>query len=174
MASKIFAGDIPKLMENILNNLNDDFDSLINEEFSKPLFDYARFLKSLDLYWLDKMIKRWIESQLAYLKPYDGPLIYHITSLLFNLFIESGPFCTNLINKSAIELLRILAKNTRKISALTLKLGEFYSVNDPKVFHALICIIKSQEQLRQFNISSRKSPEFYGIISALESQKQLL
>ncbi|KAF0511802.1 hypothetical protein F8M41_018165 [Gigaspora margarita] len=70
-------------------------------------------------------------------------------------------------------LLKILAKNATKINAL--KIDEFYSEYEPQLHHALICIIKSQEQLRQFSLFGGEYPtEFHGIISALESQKKSL
>ncbi|KAF0542522.1 hypothetical protein F8M41_004506 [Gigaspora margarita] len=71
-------------------------------------------------------------------------------------------------------LLKILAKYATKISAL--KLDEFYSDYEPQLHHALICITKSQEQLRQFSlVGGEEYPtEYHGIISALESQKKSL
>ncbi|RIB24061.1 hypothetical protein C2G38_2032195 [Gigaspora rosea] len=42
------------------------------------------------------------------------------------------------------------------------------------MLHAFINIIKSQEQLRLFSLTCDYSTEFYGIISALESQKNSL
>ncbi|RIB25490.1 hypothetical protein C2G38_2031024 [Gigaspora rosea] len=74
-------------------------------------------------------------------------------------------------------LLSVLAKNATKISSLELE--EFYSGYAPQFFHALfhaiINIIKSQEQLRMFSIIGEEFPKvFHGIISALESQKNSL
>ncbi|KAF0511804.1 hypothetical protein F8M41_018168 [Gigaspora margarita] len=64
-------------------------------------------------------------------------------------------------------------KQCYKISALNLY--EFYSYYEPQFYHAFICIIKSQEQLRQFSLSGEYVPtEFHGIISALESQNNSL
>ncbi|KAF0496884.1 hypothetical protein F8M41_020890 [Gigaspora margarita] len=111
MASKIFMGNMPELMEKILENLNNEVSSLhscalvsrhwckmsipllwqdpfsfnrksslitnyfsslcedekfflkkrvINVEFSKTLFDYARFLKVIDLDDLESIVLRWI------------------------------------------------------------------------------------------------------------------
>ncbi|KAF0519719.1 hypothetical protein F8M41_016473 [Gigaspora margarita] len=75
--------------------------------------------------------------------------------------------------ENATNLLSILEKNATKISAL--KLDRFHSEYEPQLFQALIRIIKSQEQLRQFSIVGKHYPqEFYGIISALESQKNSL
>ncbi|RIB00359.1 hypothetical protein C2G38_2130041, partial [Gigaspora rosea] len=76
--------------------------------------------------------------------------------------------------ETVITLLRILTKNATKIS--TLKLEGFYPYDEPELFHALICITKSQEQLRQFSlIGGDEFPsEFHGVVSALESQKNSL
>ncbi|KAF0546346.1 hypothetical protein F8M41_001447 [Gigaspora margarita] len=66
--------------------------------------------------------------------------------------------------ENVTALLKILAKNATKISAL--KLEEFYSDYEPQLLHALICIIKSQEQLKQFSlIGGEEFPtEFHGIV----------
>ncbi|KAF0511813.1 hypothetical protein F8M41_018177 [Gigaspora margarita] len=78
--------------------------------------------------------------------------------------------------KNFTGLLNILAKNATKINDL--RLYEFYSDYKLQFAHALICIIKSQEQLRQFSlVSGEENPtEFYDhdIISALESQNNSL
>ncbi|RIB29425.1 hypothetical protein C2G38_2027766 [Gigaspora rosea] len=82
--------------------------------------------------------------------------------------------------QSATTLLRTLAKNATKIRALKLEeFGSVYYHYEPQLFHALfhaiIQIIKSQEQLRLFSlIGVNYLSEFYGIISALESQKNSL
>ncbi|KAF0555474.1 RNI-like protein [Gigaspora margarita] len=73
---------------------------------------------------------------------------------------------------SATRLLRILAKTTTKLSALNL--GRFYSDNGPQLFKILLCIIKSQEKIRQFTLVGECLAEFHGIISALEIQRNSL
>ncbi|KAF0479018.1 hypothetical protein F8M41_023926 [Gigaspora margarita] len=141
MASKILKGDMPELMENILNNLNDDIYSLhsctlvsrhwckmsipilwqepflfetrpsfisnyfssldeydkffllrcgINEEFSETLFDYARFLKVLNLWKFKCKVDDWIELFNSKSLNDDNTSSYHIINLLFKLLIESG------------------------------------------------------------------------------------
>ncbi|KAF0525834.1 hypothetical protein F8M41_014325 [Gigaspora margarita] len=61
----------------------------INEEFSKTLFDYARFLKVLNLWRFKLYVDEWIE--LFNSKSLnDDTSRYHIINLLFKLFIESG------------------------------------------------------------------------------------
>ncbi|KAF0542518.1 hypothetical protein F8M41_004502 [Gigaspora margarita] len=70
--------------------------------------------------------------------------------------------------ENVIALLKILAKNATKISAL--KLEEFYCDYEPQLLHALICIIESQEKLQQFSLVGGEGVtiEFHNIISALE------
>ncbi|KAF0547181.1 hypothetical protein F8M41_000751 [Gigaspora margarita] len=169
MPSKIFTGDMPELMESILNNLNNEFNSLyscalvsrhwckisipilwqdpfsfrksslfiskyfssldedekfvlkecgINTESSKTLFDYAQFIKVLEISRLERKVQEWIEFQLA----------------------RSIPIYLS-----------------------------------PQLFQALIHIIESQEQLKQFSLVGEEYPaKFHGIISALDSQKNSL
>ncbi|KAF0541539.1 hypothetical protein F8M41_005310 [Gigaspora margarita] len=266
MASKIYMGDMPELMENILNNLNNEISSLyscalvnrlwckmavpilwqdpfssdrrplfiskyfsslgedekfglkecleecgINEEFSNTLFDYARFLKVLDLWNLESKVRKWITFKLIDSEFFYGAEKNHIINLLFKLFIESGATLHKLVlgfskslelkpeifytlgeNKqffsriqylslnvisnnnieSATTLLRALAKSTTKIS--TIELDYFDSDYEPQIFQALIYVIKLQEQLRLFSLVGDYPTEFYGVISALESQKNSL
>uniref|UniRef100_A0A8H3WXZ2 F-box domain-containing protein n=1 Tax=Gigaspora margarita TaxID=4874 RepID=A0A8H3WXZ2_GIGMA len=125
MASKIFMGDIPELMENILKILINNsyslyscilvsrhwckisipilwqdpfsfkrrplfisryFSSLedervllelceINAKFSKTIFEYASFLKALDLSCLERTVKEWINLMLV---DYYGQSIYSV------------------------------------------------------------------------------------------------
>ncbi|KAF0452389.1 hypothetical protein F8M41_001898 [Gigaspora margarita] len=177
----------------------------INEEFSKTLFDYARFLKVLDLINLECKVKKWSDLKLL---SYER-LINHINNLLLKLFIESGATLYELglrfsrsfqlkpeifyslgrngqffsriqhltlgvISIMDIEsittLLRALAENTTKIRTLELV---FHSDTDSQICHALIYVIKLQERLRLFRIAGGHT-EFYGIISALEYQKNSL
>ncbi|KAF0514785.1 hypothetical protein F8M41_017509 [Gigaspora margarita] len=69
-----------------------------------------------------------------------------------------------------------MAKNTMKINTLELEFENKYHEDEKEFFHTLIWIIKSQDQLKQFGlIGGEKCPtKFYGIISALESQKSSL
>ncbi|RIB08017.1 hypothetical protein C2G38_2045513 [Gigaspora rosea] len=181
----------------------------INEDFSNTIFDYAKFLKVLDLWNLDNKVGRWIAFKLSLAK------VNHIINLLIKLFIESGATLHKLDlnfpvwielkpvifyvleeNKqffsriqhlclgkkisdnhigSAATLLKALAKSTTKIS--TIELQWFESICKPQLLHALINVIKSQEQLRLFFLDGDYGgypTEFYGIISALESQKNSL
>ncbi|RIB01780.1 hypothetical protein C2G38_952410 [Gigaspora rosea] len=141
MASKIFMGDMPELMENILNNLNDDIHSLhscalvsrfwskmsipilwsdpfslsrkssfipiylsslnehdifiLNEcgivvDFPNTLFNYAIFLKVMDLSTLDFLVEDWIERSNINLHKDSKTVKYELANLLFKLFIERG------------------------------------------------------------------------------------
>ncbi|RIB15500.1 hypothetical protein C2G38_2192272 [Gigaspora rosea] len=191
----------------------------INIEFTKPLFDYARFLKVLDIYQLANKVREWIEWMRLKLDNRNLPYLdYRITPLiilLFKLFVENGAilhefslfnselfkfeleifhsleqnvqFCSRLQHLSLdiisdfnieniVKLLKVLAKNTTKISALKLYVCYYH---EPKLIHiflpTLIHFIKSQEQLRKFILDGGDCPkDFLGIISALESQKNTL
>ncbi|KAF0555487.1 hypothetical protein F8M41_017210 [Gigaspora margarita] len=261
MASKIFMGGMPELMENILINLDNELNFLyscalvsrhwckisipilwkdpfsfqrsalfissyfstlgedekfglkeygINIEISETLFYYARFLKVLNLSFLEYKVKEWIDLEFVNSEQcYDTSNF--IINLLLKLFIESGAtldklvvylsnsfkfkpeiFCslgqneqfisrlqhlclsqiTSYNIESATILLRTMAKYTTKISIL--KLEGFISDYDPQIFHAIIYVIKSQEQLRFFRLIGNYYTKFHGIISALESQKNSL
>ncbi|RIB08019.1 hypothetical protein C2G38_2272264 [Gigaspora rosea] len=56
----------------------------INEEFSNTIFEYAKFLKVLNLWNLENKVRKWIFFKLSYAK------MNHIINLLIKLFIESG------------------------------------------------------------------------------------
>ncbi|RIB23715.1 hypothetical protein C2G38_2242476 [Gigaspora rosea] len=78
--------------------------------------------------------------------------------------------------ENIIIFLKVLAKNITTISSLNLVI---YSDFEPRLFHSLyhviISIIKSQEQLKRFGLDVEDDPtELYGIISALECQKNSL
>ncbi|RIB23727.1 hypothetical protein C2G38_2242480 [Gigaspora rosea] len=144
MASKIFMGDMPELMENILNNLNNDHNSLyscalvkrhwckmaipilwqnpfsfnkkplfiseyfssldedeiyilkkygINLKISRKLFNYAKFLKELNLSDLESKAREWTNLNLVKLissKTYFDALVNIVINLLLKLLFESG------------------------------------------------------------------------------------
>ncbi|KAF0445718.1 hypothetical protein F8M41_003073 [Gigaspora margarita] len=140
MASKIFMGDMPELMEKIFNNLNNEIYSLhscalvsrhwckmsipmlwrnpfsfskssnfisnyisslkdndkfnlkeygIVADFPNTLFNYARFLKVLNLSHLDKCVKQWM-NKTKFNQQDKDKLKCHIINLLLKIFIESG------------------------------------------------------------------------------------
>ncbi|KAF0484663.1 hypothetical protein F8M41_022923 [Gigaspora margarita] len=237
MASKIFAGDMPELVENIFKNVNNDnyslyscalvsrhwcrisipiiwqdpfkyaerntfiskyFSSLdeneklilknhgINEEFSKTLFDYAKFLKVLDLSRISIYVKKWIESQLAS-KSYDDSLIYHISNLLIKLYIESGATLHKLdiyicvFNEFKPEIINSLRRNEQflsRIQYLFLSLIEISEINTEIVITLLKILEKTPMKLNvlqidydYFTVSSGENrKKFHGIVSALECQ----
>ncbi|RIB24576.1 hypothetical protein C2G38_2168233 [Gigaspora rosea] len=61
----------------------------INVEFPKPLFDYAIFLKVLDLSWIGFTVSEYLERLNPTLSD-RGLSINFISNLLFKFFIESG------------------------------------------------------------------------------------
>ncbi|KAF0555621.1 hypothetical protein F8M41_016997 [Gigaspora margarita] len=254
MASKMFMGDMPELMGNILNNLKDEIYSLyscalvsrhwcklsipilwqdpfsfdesyspsfisnyfsslcedeklvlkkygINANSFKTLFEYARFIKVLNISCLKFKVERWTSRKL------DNSSKNHIINLFIKLFIESGATLHKLyvpdyeINpenfilleqndlffsrlqhltldigprlnpESTATLLRILTKNATKISSM--RLEKFHSNEEPKLFNTLKCMIESQEQLKQISLYGL-STKFNGLISVLECQKNSL
>ncbi|RIB08024.1 hypothetical protein C2G38_2252278 [Gigaspora rosea] len=134
----------------------------IKEEFSNTLFDYARFLKVLDLWNLENkvnhiinlLIKLFIESGATLHKlDLNFPACLELKPVIFYVLEENkqffsriqhlclGQISDNLIG-SAATLLKALAKSTTKISTIELQWVEWWL--------------------------------YYGIISALESQKNSL
>ncbi|KAF0501157.1 hypothetical protein F8M41_020122 [Gigaspora margarita] len=203
----------------------------LNEKISKTLFDYAKFLKVLDLDCFERMVKQWncIEhfeytyiEYIEYIEQDDWkkcPSTNLLVNSLLKLFIESGATLHKLVVsfhdsimimpekifsllgrnesffsqlqhlsldeislvkiESAIAFLRALPKYTTKISALEFNGFEFTfteaEYDQLQLIHALIYIIKSQKQLRLFSIVIEETlAKHYGIISALESQKNSL
>ncbi|RIB29368.1 hypothetical protein C2G38_2155415 [Gigaspora rosea] len=192
----------------------------INEEFSKTIFDYARFLKALNLCHLYFQVEKWINLVLVNSNSLNDNKLKHniivdITNLLLKLLIENGATLRNLEinclrsrefkpeifyvlgqneqflsqlqylslrslakiedndNDSTTTWLKAVAKYTTKIS--TLDIEDFCLNYNQQIFHALISVIKSQEQLRVFGITGTEYlTEFHGMISALESQKNSL
>ncbi|KAF0555475.1 hypothetical protein F8M41_017198 [Gigaspora margarita] len=166
MASKIFMGTMPEIMENILNNLNNEFHSL--HSCALVSRHCGATLHTLDLHFSE-----FLEF---------SPEIFYSLGENKQFFSQLQNLSLGVISHFNIEsvatLLRVLAKNTTSIKSL--KLDGFNSDYEPQLLHtlfyALICIIKSQEQLRKFSlVGGEEFPtEFYGIISALESQKNSL
>ncbi|RIB29367.1 hypothetical protein C2G38_2238911 [Gigaspora rosea] len=173
----------PLFISKYFSSLGEDEKLILKEEcgineISKTLFNYARFLKVLDLFLLERQVKKWINLELVNSESfYDDPK-YHINNSLFKLFIECGATLRKLDLddniESAITLLRALAKHATKISTLIIDGFDPYYY-EMQLVHVLINVIKSQEQLRLFSFTGYDYPkEFYGIISALDSQKNSL
>ncbi|KAF0503173.1 hypothetical protein F8M41_019671 [Gigaspora margarita] len=185
MVSKMLTGDMPELMENILKHLKKKVREWICLKLNKLyLLDYDSRTTPL----ITLLFKLFLENG-AILHEFG---LYHTELLIFELDIfhsleQNVQFYSrlqhlslNIISNFGIEniakLLRILAKNTTKISTLSLFVYSHYeSQLIHTLFPALIRFIKSQEQLRKFILNGDDcSSEFYGIISALESQKNTL
>ncbi|RIB28874.1 hypothetical protein C2G38_2058218 [Gigaspora rosea] len=204
----------PMFISRYFSFLSDDDKFILNEcgitvDFPNTLFNYAKFLKVLDLSLLDDKVQEWIDSQIINLQKHISK--YDIFNLLFKLFIESGAILTKLdvhltdvIIESevfyslgrnnlffsrlqdisvevatelfgigeAITLLRILARNTTKINTLKLNILN----NESLMYRAVANIIKSQNQLKRFDLicETELHKEFYCIVSALESQRKSL
>ncbi|RIB14752.1 hypothetical protein C2G38_2094998, partial [Gigaspora rosea] len=151
------------------------------------LFNSQKHINTLTYHIANLLFKLFIESGTTLSKldlyiPYDvieiKPEIFyslgrneHFFSRLQDLSVGAiSDFCI----EDATTLLGILAKNTRKINTLTF--NAFESDYEPKLYHTFLCIVKSQEQLKRFDLIGGEGlpAEFYGIISALEYQKNSL
>ncbi|RIB23739.1 hypothetical protein C2G38_2170413 [Gigaspora rosea] len=270
MASKIFMGDMPELMENILNNLKNELNSLyscslvsrhwckmsipilwqnpfsfypkplyiseyfssldedeiyilkeygINLEISRKLFNYAKFLKDLNLSNLEFIARKWTSLNLV--EPissriYLDVLVNIVINLLLKLIFESGTILHKLVlsfselfefkpeifysigrnelffsrlqhlslsvipefnTENVTIFLKVLAKNITTISSLNLEIcSDFKPELFHSLFHHIIRIIKSQDQLKLFGLDGGDHylTELHGIISALECQKNSL
>ncbi|KAF0470321.1 hypothetical protein F8M41_025389 [Gigaspora margarita] len=142
-------GDMPELMENILNNLKNEPNSL-----------YSCVL-DLNLSDLEFNTREWTNLNLV--EP-------NIIKNIFRCIIVPE---FNIENYAIF--LKVLAKNIT-ISSLNLVI---YSDYGQRLFHslflAIIRIIKSQEQLKLFSLDGGDHrTEFYAIISAFECQKKTL
>ncbi|KAF0333105.1 hypothetical protein F8M41_016896 [Gigaspora margarita] len=153
-------GDMPELMVNILNNLNNEIYSL----YSCALVSRhcGATLHKLVL-GLSQSLK--LKPEVFYTLGENKQFFSRIQHLSLDFIYDNNI-------ESATTLLRALAKSNTKIN--TIELNYFDSNYKPQIFHALIYIIKSQEQLRLFSLTGRYSMEFYGVVSALKSQKNSL
>ncbi|RIB18384.1 hypothetical protein C2G38_2036946 [Gigaspora rosea] len=237
MASKIFTGDLPELMENILNNLKDEIYSLyscslvnrhwcrisipilwqdpfsfnqkpsyiskyfssldeeekiilgeygINLEISKTIFDYARFLKVLDLFRLEEMVKKWIDFQFGISTSFSNSLSlkYHIFNSLLKIFIENGAslhkFDLNFFENFKIksEVFCSLGRNEQFFSQLQdLSLRIIPEINTESAITLLKVLVKNAMKIKYL-----KFEEFYSydqqvlraLKSIIKSQEQLM
>ncbi|RIB23720.1 hypothetical protein C2G38_798981 [Gigaspora rosea] len=146
------------------------FDALVNVVINlllKLLFESGAVLHKLDLSFSESFE---FKPEIFYSIGRNELLFSRLQHL--SLFVMSKIF--NIENISIF--LKVLAKNITTISSLNLVI---YSDFEPRLFHslyhAIIRIIKSQEQLKRFILDGVDHPtEFYGIISALECQKNSL
>ncbi|RIB15487.1 hypothetical protein C2G38_2319377 [Gigaspora rosea] len=160
-------------------------------EFSKPLFDYARFLQILCIFQLESKVEEWMR-----LKFKTQSLLYHdsmttpLATLLFKLFLESGAILhefslySSEFLKFELEIFHSLEQNEQ------FELEFFHSLEQNEQFYSRLQhlsldirsnfgienIAKLLRQLRNFILYGRDDcpTEFYGIFSALDSQKNTL
>ncbi|RIB26333.1 hypothetical protein C2G38_277664 [Gigaspora rosea] len=210
MASKIFMGTMPEIMENILNNnLNNEFHTLhscalvsrhwckmsipilwqdpfsfdrrkplfISKYFSslgedekfvlkkcgvntdsETLFNYAKFLKVLDLFRLENKVKKWIDLELINSKLYCNSSMHYIINLLFKLFIESGATLYTLdlhfseFLKFSPEIFYSLGENKQFFSQLqNLSLGIISRFNIESVATLLRVLAKNTTRIMNLN-----------------------
>ncbi|KAF0492917.1 hypothetical protein F8M41_021514 [Gigaspora margarita] len=169
MASKIFMGPLfiskycSSFDENIKIGLKIKYG--INVEFSQPLFNYARFLKVLNLSRLENDVIRWINFQF-YLKwidfsfnSKDNEVTNLIINLLFKLFIESGA----ILHKFGVTFYESTEINQEI----------FYSLERNEQFFSQLQIYL-WSKLKNLACPGEYTDKFHGIISALEYQNRSL
>ncbi|KAF0501153.1 hypothetical protein F8M41_020118 [Gigaspora margarita] len=182
----------------------------------RQLFNYAKFLKDLNLFDLESKAREWTNLNLV--RPlseissntYFDAVVNVVINLLLKSLFESGAVLHKLFlwfpeyfefkpeifyslgrnellfsrlqhvclcvtpecYTNVTIFLKVLAKNITTIRSLDLVICSDF---EPRLFHTIISIIKSQEQLKRFSLEGLNHPtEFYGIISALECQKNSL
>ncbi|KAF0454752.1 hypothetical protein F8M41_001531 [Gigaspora margarita] len=241
MASKMLMGDMPELMENILNHLNKEFNSLyscalvsrhwckisipilwqdpftfyhhkpliisqylsslgkdekiglqfmlkackINTQFPKTIFDYASFLKVLDLYFLKCKVENWLSLQRCPKAPYNL-LTFTIIKLLIKKFIESGATLQELnldfsvLDEIQPEICYSLEQNMQFLSRLQdLSINSISSkskFNIESLATLLKILGKATTKLNTLNIEVPHyyDPQlFHSLICIINSQKQL-
>ncbi|KAF0536869.1 hypothetical protein F8M41_009003 [Gigaspora margarita] len=238
MASKIFTGNMPELMENILNNLDNEIYSLyqctlvsrhwckmsipilwqdpfssdqtrghlliptyfssfgeydksilenygIDADFSKTLFDYARFLKVLDLNNLECKVDDWIVYLFRsgeYIKS-DYKTKTHIISLLFKLFIESGATLHEFVYTDYLtfvpEILISLVPNDQFFSRLRhLSLGNISNFGFETTYNFFIDLLKIPTKINVLELdltygNACRWNLIDGFIHIIKSQEQL-
>ncbi|KAF0463376.1 hypothetical protein F8M41_000195 [Gigaspora margarita] len=235
MASKIFMGDMPEILEQILNNLNKEFYSLYScvlvsrhwckisipilwqdpfsfdkkplfiskyfsslgedgklilkeecgiNEISKTLFNYARFLKVLDLFRLEKQVKTWINLEIVDWESFYDP-IYHINNSLFKLFIENGATLRKLVLyfskslKLKPEIFYTLGENKQFFSRIQyLSLNEISDDNIENAITLLRALAKHTKKISTLKINNFDNYYYetqlvHELINVIKSQEQL-
>ncbi|KAF0479013.1 hypothetical protein F8M41_023921 [Gigaspora margarita] len=142
----------PSFISNYFSSL-DEYDKFflkrcgINEEFSETLFDYARFLKVLNLWRFKCKVDDWIELFNSKSLNDDNTSSYHIINLLFKLLIESGA----ILHKFSLCFSKSLEFKPEifytQIQHLSLVLVDLNIESTITWLRAL-----SQEQLRKFSL----------------------
>ncbi|RIB15493.1 hypothetical protein C2G38_2093072 [Gigaspora rosea] len=130
----------------------------INIEFTKPLFDYARFLKVLHIYQLANKVRDWMclkldNQDLTYFDLRTAPLI----NLLFKLFVENdGGDCP----KDFLGIISALESQKNTLQEVILKgcvfSAEFEVLNNCKNLETLRIFHCDKELLKilDYNIST--------------------
>ncbi|RIB26323.1 hypothetical protein C2G38_277137 [Gigaspora rosea] len=237
MASKIFMGNMPELMEKILSNLNNEvytlyscalvsrhwckmsipilwkdpfsfeqntlfiskyFSSLdeneklrlkeslriykINIEISETLFDYARFLKVLDLSHLGWRVTEWFFPEFVNVGIVcRTSLTTYIVNLLLKIFIESGANLHKLdlhfsdLFKIKPEIFCSLEQNEQFFSRLQyLSLGLISEFNTENAIKLLRILTKKATKINALKLNKRYTTYDQQSLKALiESQEQL-
>ncbi|RIB20425.1 hypothetical protein C2G38_2179355 [Gigaspora rosea] len=155
----------------------------INEEFSNALFDYARFLKVLNLWSLESKVRQWITFKLIDSKLFYDTEIYHIINLLFKLFIESGATLHKLVLgfSQSLELnpeiFYTLGENKQffsRIQHLTLYFISDNSESTTTLLRTLAKINTRINTIELYYFDSDYEPQIYqALIYAIKSQEQL-
>ncbi|KAF0408069.1 hypothetical protein F8M41_008621 [Gigaspora margarita] len=153
----------------------------INMEFSKTLFEYTRFLKVLDLYNIDKKIRKLFDAKSKRYTPVAS--MNFVINLLFKLFIENGATLDKLVVylpnslKLKPEIFYLLEQNMQFISRLQyLSLGIVAFSNIESATTLLRTLAKYATKIRALKLaySSYKTRLFYAdIIQVIKSQEQL-
>ncbi|RIB08047.1 hypothetical protein C2G38_2212627 [Gigaspora rosea] len=180
-------GDMPELMENILNNLKNDPNSL-------QLFNYANLLKDLNLSNLEIKVREWTNRNLVRpisaisSKTYFDAVVNVVINLLLKLLFESGAVLHKLVLSFSEsfefkpEIFYSIGRNEllfSRLQHLSLEVIPEFSIENVTIFLKVlaknITTISSLDLLKRFSLDGVDHPtEFYGIISALECQKNSL
>ncbi|KAF0429787.1 hypothetical protein F8M41_005636 [Gigaspora margarita] len=150
-------------------------------DFPNTLFNYARFLKVLDLSLFGCRVDRWINFQLSNMeKNATNKLKYDITNLLLKILIKSGATLSTLIlNDSKLfkvnsEISYLLERNTHFFSQLQDLFVEEYNVENVIM---LLNILSSNAtnlyelKFKTFNINDTQL--LHAFISIIKSQQHL-
>ncbi|CAG8767638.1 18150_t:CDS:1, partial [Cetraspora pellucida] len=180
----------PTYISKYLSYLDDDdklclkeFKISILDDFPSSLFHYAKFLRVLDLSFLESKVRQWITFQNITLQRYSANAI--ISTLLLKLFIECGVSLSKfhiMISKSVIkpEIFYFLGQNVRFFSQL-----QFVSVDTGyEDFYAdeniafLKILAKNSTKIRslQFNmhdVGYNVTPLCHALANIIKSQCQL-
>ncbi|KAF0541553.1 hypothetical protein F8M41_005324 [Gigaspora margarita] len=159
----------------------------INIKFPNTLFNYAKFLKVLDLSKLEDKIRNWIDLQQVSM---NKSLKCHIINLLFKLFVESGTILHKLDlyfynYELKPEISYSLERNNQFFSQLhDLSLGgTILDFNIKSATTLLEILAKNTTSISVLNFEgfdfgsdsySNSEPQlFHAFISIIKSQKQL-